>query len=356
MPRRKRERWLPDGVTSYKDRHGKKRYRYRKTGQPTYHFKAEPGTPEFLAELHEAERAALPGRKYAEYSMDDLAQRYMATPRFRAMADGSQYTYRRIIERYLDAKDKRGRRLGTYPAKMATAPGLDKHIAMFKQGVAGNLRKALKMMFAHAKKLKWISDNPALDTEPVKPVSRDGWHTWTDAEIEKYRAYWPYGTMARLAFELALDTAARRCNLATLERDHLVNGRWEIQHAKDNEDTSVRISTEARAAIDALPAAPIRYFITSARGTPYTIEGLGNRFNKWAKEAGCPTNIHGLRKARSRILAESGATTLEGRAITGHKKDATFEKYAAKADRRRLADRATALPIGEPHLANPQND
>jgi hypothetical protein len=30
---------LPEHVTAYKDRHGKRRYRFRKTGAKTYHFK-----------------------------------------------------------------------------------------------------------------------------------------------------------------------------------------------------------------------------------------------------------------------------------------------------------------------------
>ncbi len=51
MPRRKRQRWLPDNVTEYRDRHGQKRYRFRKTGLPEYHFKHLPGTEEFREEL-----------------------------------------------------------------------------------------------------------------------------------------------------------------------------------------------------------------------------------------------------------------------------------------------------------------
>ena len=181
-----------------------------------------------------------------------------------------------------------------------------------------------------------------------------GFHTWTDVEIERFRAYWAYGTMARLTFELALNTAARRCNLATLERENLVDGRWEIAHAKGNNETSVPITAEARAAIAALPAAPIRYFITGAYGKPYTVESLGNRFRKWAREAACPTQLHGIRKGMSRRLAESGATDAQGRSVTGQKKNQTFAHYAAKADRTLLADAAMAKLISEPDLANPE--
>lgn len=351
-----KRRWLPQNVTEWTDRHGKVRYRFRKTGLPVWHFKAAPGTPEFLAELDQARAAAPAGisRGWPSGSMDDLAHRMFASPRWLGMQPSSQYTYRRIIERYLDRTTKKGARYGGFPARTATVSGLERHIAELADtpAAANNLRKALKQLFRYAIKLGWMGSNPAALTDGFK--SGPGWHTWTNVEIERFRAYWPNGTMARLTFELAMNTAARRCNLAALERDHLVNGRWEVAHVKGNDETSVAITAEARAAIEALPAAPIRFFITSHLGKPYTVESLGNRFRKWARDAGCPTQLHGIRKGVSRQLAESGATSLQGRAITGHKKDETFAKYAAKANRKTLADSAMAHLIGKPNLANPQ--
>lgn len=36
---------LPPNVSAFTDRHGKRRYRFRKTGMKAYMFKAHPGTP-----------------------------------------------------------------------------------------------------------------------------------------------------------------------------------------------------------------------------------------------------------------------------------------------------------------------
>lgn len=356
MPRKKRLSWLPEGVTEYKDRHGKKRYRYRKTGLPDFHFKHQPGTEEFREELLEAMGASTIKRKYVPFSMDDLAQRMFRSPRWISMQPASQYTYKRIIERYLESVDRKGRRYGSYPAKKTTVAGLEKHLSVMSKtpAAANNLRKALKRLFAFAVRLDWMKTNPAAQTEAFR-TNPSGWHTWTDEEIERFRAYWAYGTMARLTLELALNTAARRCNLAVIERDHIVNGRLEVAHVKGNEETSVTLNKEVRLALEALPAAPLRYLITSTLGKPFTVEGLGNRFRKWAKEADCPTNLHGLRKGVSRQLAEKGVTASEGRAITGHKNDKTFMHYAAKADRKKLADTAHGKLIGEPDLANLEN-
>ena len=359
----RRKKGLLDNVTSYPDRHGKLRYRFRKTGLPVHHFKSEFGTEEFFRELAEARGGAITvsSGDAIPFSMDDLARRMFRSPKWLTSKDSTQYTYRRIIERYLDRTGKNGRRYGSYPAKLATVGGLETHIAELAAtpGSANNLRKALKRMFNYAVKLGWMDHNPAALTDGFK--SGEGWHTWTDEEIARFRAHWPYGTMARLTLELAINTTARRCNLARIERDDLVAGRWEVAHVKDNNETSVRITAEAKLAIKALPAAPIRFLIVSERGTPFTVEGLGNRFRKWANDAGCPGSLHGIRKGVSRQLAESGATDAQGQSITGQKKDKTFAHYRAKANRKTMADdamdkldAAKAKQIGEPHLANPK--
>jgi hypothetical protein len=49
-------------VTAYRDRHGKLRHRFRKTGAPSYHFDNEPGTSAFEEELA-ACRSGLPLKK-----------------------------------------------------------------------------------------------------------------------------------------------------------------------------------------------------------------------------------------------------------------------------------------------------
>ncbi|MFD2578756.1 tyrosine recombinase XerC [Novosphingobium colocasiae] len=200
-----------------------------------------------------------------------------------------------------------------------------------------------------------MATNPASLTDSFR--SGPGFHTWTDDEIARYRTHHDLGTTARLVLELALNTAARRCNLAGLERDDLRDGRWHVAHAKGNDETSVPLTAEARAAINALPATPFKFLIVSERGTPYTVESLGNRFRKWAREADCPGSLHGLRKAVSRQLAE--IRRIRCARPIGHrpqKKNATFAKYAAKADRTRLADEAMRKLFGEPHLANPEKN
>ena len=74
-------------------------------------------------------------------------------------------------------------------------------------------------------------------------------------------------------------------------------------------------------------------------GSPFTDDGLGNRFRKWADDAGLPhCTLHGLRKAGATIAAENGATDEQLMAIFGWTTKQQTTLYTAKANRRKLAE------------------
>lgn len=360
------KRWLPDGVTDYRDRHGKARYRFRKTGYKTHHFKAEPGTEGFRAEY----AAALTGTldplpigidRIIPDSIDDMCVRYYRSTAWKKMAANSQATYRGIIERFRNRKKKSGQRYGDLPVAAMTTAHIDSILGDMAHtpAAANNLRKVLKRLFRIAVKSGLRTDNPVTETDTFKKGK--GFHTWTEEEIAKYRERWPLGTKARLALELALNTAGRRCEVATLRRDQLVDGIFFVQHAKDNDATEVGCWTETKAAIDAMPVAGLGHFLVTDYGKPFSVVGFGNKFKEWCRAANLPhCTIHGVRKAISRRLAESDATDAQGRSITGQKKNETFAYYASKANRRQTArdavEKLERRGLANRPLANPENE
>lgn len=331
------KRWLPEHVTAYKDRHGKPRYRFRRTGYRTHHFKAQPGTEEFRAEYAACMAAKQePDERYAHGTLDWLVAQYYRTPRWREMQESSKRTYRGIIERFR-AKH------GTKPVALVKTRHLDRILADMGDtpAAANNLRKVMKRLFALAVKLDVRTDNPATGTDCYKQGK--GWHTWTEEEIAQYRAHHALGTKARLALELFLNTAARRCNVARLQRSDLRGGRFYVDHVKGGNDTSVPALPETIEAIEAMHVAGIGHFLVTEFGLPFSVAGLGNKMRQWCNEASLShCSAHGLRKAMSRRLAEGGATDAQGRAVTGQRKNETFAYYAAKANGERLADEAMA--------------
>ena len=339
---------MPPNVRPVQDRHGKLRYRFRRKGWASAYLPGQPGAAEF----HEAYATIIKGgalepvsvksaNKVEPRSLDDLFLKLKATGKWKKQADTTSRVYGRMLERFNDRVSKSGRRYGDRLASSVTVAWLDNILAEMSDtpAAANNLRKILKRLFDRAIKLGWRTDNPASFTDTYR--EGEGYHTWTEEEIEQYRTKHELGTMARFAMELALNTAARRCNVATLTRDDIANGRIIVDHAKNGNNTSVPMLATTRAALDALPAQPIRHLVTTSFGKPFSVAGLGNKMREWCNDAGLQhCSMHGLRKAMSRRVAESGGTDAEGQAITGHKKSETFVRYRAKANRVALADHA----------------
>jgi len=341
---------LPPHVYATRDRHGKTRHRFVRKGWKSRYLPGDPGDAPFHAAYAEAiAQGPIPkapvksGSRVVPRSLDDVFARMKHTVRWSRKKATTQQVQASAIERFLDRKGgKTGIRYGERPVTAVTVAWLDNKFAEMadRPAAANNLRKFLAVLMDHAVKLGWRPDNPVRFTDTYQE-SKDGFHTWTDAEIEQYRAHHALGTMARLTLELALNTAARRCNVATLTRDDIKDGRICTAHAKGSDETSVPMLPTTRAALEALPAAPIRHLVVTSFGKPFSVAGLGNKMREWCNDAGLPhCSMHGLRKAISRQLAEAGATDAQGQAVTGHKKATTFQHYRAKANRAALADRA----------------
>ena len=186
-------------------------------------------------------------------------------------------------------------------------------------------------------------DDPTEDIPGIRLPKSKGHHTWTDEEIQQYRAHWPVGTQQRLVFEFALETSSRRGEVVRLGPQHVKNGRIRIERSHGSEDVDIVMSPELKAACDAMPNAHLTYIVT-AYGKPRSKYGLGNDFAKWVTQAGLPRNcrLHGLKKAGMRRLAEAGGTAHELMAISGHKTLAEVQRYTKDADRRKLADSGMA--------------
>lgn len=339
---------LPPHVYLVKDRHGKLRYRFVRKGWKSSYIKGDPRSAEFHRAYADILAKPLPAKAVASpsgvvpKSLDDLFVKVKQGTKWNDKKPRTQHVQSLVVERFLNKRDAKGRRYGERPVSRVTVVWLERVFADMAAtpAQANVLRKILAGFMKHAVKLQWRPDNPVAFTDALKEA-KVGYHDWTDAEIEQYRATHKLGTMARLTIELALNTAARRCNVAKMTRDDIVDGRIITDHAKNNNESSVPMLATTKAALDALPVTPIKHLVVTIHGKPFSDAGLGNRMRKWCDEAGLPQcSMHGLRKAMSRILAEHGATDAEGQAVTGHKKASTFQYYRAKANRVVLADRA----------------
>ena len=344
-----RRRWLPDNVTPFTDRMGRTRYRFRKKGLPQYLFRCEPGTPEFMDEYQRA-KTAQPADRTVTWpigSFHALIVSYYRSVKFTRMKPSSQTMRRNAIERWRAkhgdklVKDLEARHIDKWMGEMAATPH-----------AANDLRKMLNLLMKHAILLGLRRDNPVDAVEAIRTTG-DGYHCWTEAEIAQYEAKWPLGTRERLAMALLLYTGLRRSDMVTLGRQHRQGDRFLLRHEKNKSDTSIKILPQLAAAIDAMQDDKHLTYLVTLSGKSFDPASFGNWFRDRCDDAGLHhCSAHGLRKAMSRRLAESGATNMQGRAVTGHKTDAMFVHYAAAANREKMADEALDRVANVIALAN----
>jgi len=337
----------PKFVQAFIDRNGKSRFYFRRRGFKSVPLPGLPWSPEFMA----AYEAAMGGESAPRVEMgacrtkpgtiNALVVSYYKSDEWARLTGDTQKTRRRIIERFrADHGDKRVALLQReHIVKMLAAIDNLSAKRHWLMAVRALMRSAVPIM---------RKDDPTVGIAGIKLPKTKGHHTWTDDQIEQYRAYWPLGTQQRLVMEFALETTSRRGEVVRLGPQHVKNGRIRIERTHGSEDVDIPMSPELQAACDAMPKAHLTYIVT-VYGKPRSKYGLGNDFAKWATEAGLAARcrLHGLKKGGMRRLAEAGNTTHELMAISGHKTLSEVQRYTDDADRKRLAESGMAKRQGQ---------
>jgi hypothetical protein len=319
------------------------RYYFRRRGFKAIPLPGLPGSEEFmtayqmaLAAIPDQERPEIGASRTEPGTINALVISYYRCAEWTNLADETRSARRRTIEKFR-AKH------GSKRVQLLRREHIVKMVAEITRPIAKrSWLKAIRGLLKHAVPTM-RKDDPTEGMASIKLPKTKGHHTWTDDEIERYRAYWPYGTQQRLVMEFALETVSRRGEVVRLGPQHARNGRIRIDRTHGSEDVDIPISPELQAACDAMPKQHLTYIVT-AYGKPRSKYGLGNDFAKWAREAGLPDRcrLHGLKKGGMRRRAERGYTTHELMALSGHKTLTEVQRYTDAADKRRLADSGAA--------------
>lgn len=350
----RRER-LPRNVSGFVDRHGKRRYRFRKVGCADAWFDHPPSEAE-VAPLRAGTAAT--SDRHAPGTVAWLLARFLASPGFVSGKGADREREARRILSHFAAQFGRDRvadfRFDHIEAILmqAAQPGIsEKGRKTGGPHAARNLRRELVPLFNYAIKLGLIASNPVqLAQAPKAP--RGGFHTWTEAEIDQFRAHWPLGSKPRLALEIILWTVARKGDASTFGPRHVLPAqlgqpaRIVFTAAKTGKLASLPMAPQLQAAIDAMPVVGTEAFLLTAYGKPFSKAGLGNAMRDWCNAAGLPhCSAHGLRKATARRAAEAGSGNQGLKAIGQWSSDSQVATYTQAAEQAALADAALAPVI-----------
>ena len=337
----KRRRNPFPGVSTGPDRHGKLRHRLKRTirGRKVNCYLPGPyGEVEFRRAYEAAiEGVRTAGRRAQAGTISYLVDGYLSSAAFRNLAQSTKASKRFRLDWIREAIG------GAKYAKIEP-----RHVAalMDKKGgpaAANRLRKDLGQLYRFAGKLLgYAGPNPAALADAHR-TKRGGYHTWTDDEIEAYRATHATGTRARLALELLLSTGASRVDAINFTRANIAGPRLRYRRRKTEQEVDLPILPGLARELSYLPPTTMVLLSREDGSKGYANESFGNLFRRWCAAAGLPhCAAHGLRKAGARRLAEVSATEFEVMSFLGHGTAREASRYVAAANRATLADSGMA--------------
>ncbi len=335
-------------VDRFIDRHGRRRYYFRRDRGPRIPLPGLPGSAEFLAAYQaalagEEARQAAPKLRGQPGTFDRLVQDYFTSADFKRLGASTQRPYTLVIERLIH-DEKIGHRLVAEMTREHVKRIVAKRSAT--PGAANDVLKKLKILVHFAIDNGWRTDDPTLR---IKKFAAGEFHTWTDEEIASFEARWPVGSMPRLAFALLVCTGQRRSDVVGMAWTDVQDGAIRVVQRKTGAKLWVALHPALANILADTPHAA-ETILTTAFGKPFTSNGFGNFMADKIAAAGLPDRCvtHGLRKAASRRLAEAGCSANEIAAITGHTTLAEVSRYTKAAEQRHLARAAIErLPGGK---------
>lgn len=219
--------------------------------------------------------------------------------------------------------------------------------------------KAWRFLSDHGVRTGILTRDPAKALR-VERRQTEGYPPWTEAEIARFRARWPIGSVARAAMELLFWTGCRVSDAVLIGPQHVGrDGVLAFRQTKTKGFAFVPWTCavppfadaadrdQMHAALAALPGQHLTFLATS-QGNTRSDAALSHMIREAARAAEVERSAHGLRKSRLTTLAEGGATTHQIGAWGGHESLKEVEHYTRSASRR-------AAVMGTEHDQNVAN-
>jgi integrase len=381
------------------------RFRFKRPGYPSSTTTAAPGCAEFDSWYHAlnastANADPVPvkrgkvtlqaGDTGKGKTLDWLLAVYYGSPQFenlgaRARALGAtplnQQQRRRYLDAFAEARTRGGRRFGGSPFEDFKRTDIELYLDKVKPvgRSKGNLgrRGGKSVRDAHLSAIRKLF-NFAIDRELTKQRNAAGRikgiykgkgnGAWNADDIAKFRARWPHGTMARLAFELALAFGLRRSDLIRLG-DHMVGGDGVLRttevkgsgsESNDSPDKPIEIDlndypelralikTTAKAHAEATGVVNFKggAWLANGKNRAFGYGDFGKWWRIWQRAAGVDREkvLHGVRAGFAvEMLKATGGDLAAVSDALGHTNLTTTQVYlggrdkVASASRGRLA-------------------
>lgn len=343
-------------VKTYRDRHQKVRYYFRRKGSASVALPSDPLSLEwkvaYLAARDGPSMASKPTSAAAGTANALLAEFYASDYWLNTLKPITHRSYRNIYGRWAEE-------WGSRSVKSLTRKDVQKMLddRAATPGAARTFLKRMRMLFDFAIEREYRDDNPFRAVK-LKQMATTGFAPWSDAEIEQFKDAYPSGTRERRALALLLYTTQRRSDVHRMGPEHRVADCIVITQVKGRKGAEpvqlvIPMHPALKAELDLAPAGCAAY-VETAFGKPFSAAGFSHWFRDQAIAAGLASRTaHGLRKSGARHHAEAGSGAPQIAAITGHKSLKEVERYIRSASQPRLAQLAMDN-LSPPKVSNPE--
>lgn len=330
-------------ITTWKDRHGKRRYFFRAHGQK-FPLPGAPGSVEFhrsyahyLAEL-EAKTLGRHEAAFIRGTIGWVIEHYLKHQEFTGKSANTQRNYRRVLD-HLKMKLGAARIADLQPNHIRIVRD---EIAKTSTATADIATMLLGVMWDHAAEFCRISlgVNPARGLRKVH-VDKRPHAPWSAQVIADFlRVASP---QLQLALHLLLFTGQRVGDVVAMTWSDFADGRMRLVQEKTREPIDVKVHERLAAVLQEVPRIN-DYILNNRWGRPYrnadALSGVIKRVLTDDLENAAHLTTHGLRKNAGVALAEAGCTVPEIQAMLGHKTPQMALHYVKAANKGVLADRA----------------
>jgi site-specific recombinase XerD len=346
------------GLSSFLDRHGKRRWRYRHKGRTV--MLPRPDDPAF----EEAYQAAIEGRRPRRaavvampgaalpFSFRAAYTKLQLTAKWLEYDPATKLKNKRLIEEFLDTRVVQDNPLSfgaievRHLRRAHVEELLGRHVATPHK--AKHLLVAIRKLLKVAIREGWRDDDPTHLVE-WRPAY-GGWKAWPEEAMATFEAFWAPGTAARTCYALALWLGNRRGDVAGVRWDQrvtrriMIDGRmraidgFDLVQEKGGKELFLPITPMLREVLDAAPRTA-ETVLATAYGKPFSAKSLTGAMAHWTRMAKLPAGLtlHGLRKSLGVRLAEAEASTRQLMEVLGHDDIEHAELYSRQASQVRLA-------------------
>ncbi|TIX14614.1 MAG: site-specific integrase [Mesorhizobium sp.] len=343
------------------DRHGKVRWRLRRSGKKDVMLPGEPGTAEFdrayenVISGRPAVVVQLPGAAGPK-SLKAAYRLLKKTEEWLALDAKSSTRYQQTIERILTIPAGGRATLGDGPVEELKRS----HVKNILAGFRDTPHMERVVLICLRKLIMVAIDEEWIEVDPTYKMTRspktDGHKTWTPEAMAKFEKCWKVGTPQRTAYALALWLGNRASDVIRLRWDHLtvkhvtvddvvheVEGFEFVQFKGRKRGKKLFLPMTSMLADELVPLSrETETVLVSDRKRPYRDGSISTQFAKWCEKATIDPGytMHGLRKALGVKLAEADASTRQLMEMLGHNNIAFAELYSREASQVRLAVQA----------------